>query len=76
MSISAITNRKFSLPHRFIAIPIPAGYKVSQHLEKENKKMFQRIMSAKSTISAARFRKEDKKCFYYRKNLINTKCTD
>ena len=33
-------------------------------------------MSAKSTISAAKFEKENKKRFFYRKNLIKTKCKD
>lgn len=60
---------------KYYGIPLTLGLDARVQIGKENKKLFDRILTAKPTISNRTFSIHSKDESLYRKNILKSKCT-
>ena len=68
-------QKKYNPNIKYFGIPLALGISPKQQIGKENKKMFDRILTAKPTISNRSLSIHSKDEQQYRQNILKSKCT-
>ena len=67
-------NKKYQANISYFGFPLTSGIKPNYQIDKENKKMHDRILTAKPSISNHTFSINSRDEEGYRKNILKTKC--